>query len=109
MKILLDECVTKHLKPLLNEFEVHTTTEMEWSGIKNGKLMALCVGFGFDVLLTIDKSLQYQQSLEKFAITIVILDSVSSKFEELRDFVPAFKEQVNQFEKHKAYLLTKKI
>jgi len=39
MKILLDECVTKHLKPYLNEYEVFTVREMQWSGIKNGKLI----------------------------------------------------------------------
>ncbi len=55
MKILLDECVTKHLKPYLKEHEVYTVRELQWSGIKNGKLMALCVENGFDMLLTIDR------------------------------------------------------
>lgn len=75
MKILLDECVTKHLKPHLNEFEVFTVREMNWSGIKNGKLMSLCVENGFDILLTIDKNLQYQQNLEKYPVTIVVLNT----------------------------------
>jgi len=44
MKILLDECVTKRLKSYLTEFEVFTVSQMKWNGIKNGKLMALCVG-----------------------------------------------------------------
>jgi len=39
MKILLDECVTKRLKPYLKEYEVFTVTEMRWNGIKNGELM----------------------------------------------------------------------
>ena len=43
MKILLDECVTKHLKPHLSDHDVWTVREMGWSGIKNGKLMTLCV------------------------------------------------------------------
>jgi hypothetical protein len=43
MKILLDECVTKHLKPHLIGHEVSTFREMGWSGVKNGKLMMLCV------------------------------------------------------------------
>ena len=55
MKILLDECVTKHLKPSVEHHEVVTVVEMGWSGIKNGKLMAMCVENGFDTLLTIDK------------------------------------------------------
>ena len=72
MKILLDECVTKHLKPLLIGHEVSTVREMGWSGVKNGKLMTLCVENGFEILLTIDKNLQHQQNLDKYPITIVI-------------------------------------
>ena len=63
MKILLDECVTKKLKPLLIEFEVYTVTEMGWSGVKNGKLLTLCAENDFEVLLTIDKNLIYSKPL----------------------------------------------
>ena len=58
MKILPDECVTKHLKPHMADHEVYTVREMQWSGIKNGNLMALCVEHAFDILLTIDKNMQ---------------------------------------------------
>ena len=37
MKVLLDECVTKRLKPHLKDLEVYTVVEMGWSGMKNGK------------------------------------------------------------------------
>ncbi|GAB2568154.1 DUF5615 family PIN-like protein [Spirosoma areae] len=107
MKILLDECVTKHLKPHLSEHEVYTVRELQWSGIKNGKLMALCVEHQFDVLLTIDKNLQYQQNLDKHSLIIVVLNSFTSKVEELVLFLPSFKERVDQFEKHKAYLINR--
>ncbi len=105
MKILLDECVTKHLKPHLSEYEVFTVREMRWSGIRNGKLMALCAEHHFDILLTIDKNLQHQQNLDKHQVTIVVLNSFTSKVEELIEFLPEFKRQVKLMEKHKAYLL----
>ena len=60
MKVLLDECITKRLKPYLNNFEVYTILEMGWSGVKNGKLLSLCVMNHFDVILTIDKNMMYQ-------------------------------------------------
>ena len=44
MKILLDECVTKRLKPHLPKYKVFTVTEMGWCGLKNGKLLQQCVG-----------------------------------------------------------------
>jgi predicted nuclease of predicted toxin-antitoxin system len=105
MKILLDECVTKHLKPHLAEHEVFTVHEMNWSGIKNGRLMAFCVEQSFDILLTIDKNLQYQQNLYQYPISIVVLNSFSSKVEELTIFLPILNERLGSFEKHKAYLL----
>lgn len=107
MKILLDECVTKHLKPHLDQHEVFTVREMKWSGIKNGKLMSLCVLYNFDMLLTIDKNLQYQQNLEKYPLVIVIFDSPSSTIKELVTFLPLFQKQLEMFEKRRAYLLSK--
>ena len=107
MRILPDECVTKRLKPHLSEFEVYTVTQMRWNGIKNGKLMVLCVENNFDLLLTIDKSLMFQQNLGKFNLVVVVLNSLTSKIEELKLFMPSFKVQVDKFEKYKAYLVGK--
>lgn len=105
MKILLDECVTKRLKNYLEEFEVFTVRESGWSGNRNGKLMELCVANGFDIVLTIDKNLMFQQNLDKFSITIVVLNSTTSKIESLITFLPSFKEQVNTFLKFRAYII----
>jgi hypothetical protein len=107
MKILLDECVTKKPKSYLKEFEVYTVTELGWSGVKNGKLMSLCIENGFEVLLTIDKNLAHQQSLNKYKISIAVLNSGSSKIEELMLFIPPFKEQLLNFESHKVYFIEK--
>jgi len=108
MKVLLDECVTKRLKSYLKDFEVYTVPEMGWSGVKNGKLMSLCVANHFDILLTIDKNMMYQQNLEKHAISIAVLNVSTSKLDELVLFLPSFLKQVHHFEKHKAYLIEEK-
>lgn len=105
MKILLDECVTKKRKKHLSNFEVFTVRELGLSGIKNGKLMTYCSENGFDILLTIDKNLMFQQNLENFPVTIVVFNCISSKIEELVLFVPSFEKQIGSIEKHKAYLL----
>jgi predicted nuclease of predicted toxin-antitoxin system len=107
MKILLDECVTKKLKSHLSEFEVFTVTEMGWSGLKNGKLMTVCVENNFEILLTIDKNLAFQQNLGKYKLTIVVLNTFTSKIEEILTFIPSFKRQVPTFERHKSYLIDK--
>jgi predicted nuclease of predicted toxin-antitoxin system len=107
MKILLDECVTKRLKKYLEEFEVFTVRELGLSGIKNGKLMTYCVENQFYILLTIDKNIMYQQNLDKYPITIVVLNCFTSKIEELITFLPSFKLQVETLQKHKAYIINK--
>ena len=105
MKILLDECVTKRLKKYLSEFEVFTVTELQLGGIKNGKLMAYCSENNFDILLTIDKNLMFQQNLDKYPVTIVVLNCFTSKIEELSTFMPSFKSKLDSFEKHRVYIL----
>ena len=107
MKILLDECVTKHLKPLILGHEVFTVREMDWSGLKNGNLMSLCIENQFEIILTIDKNLQFQQNLDKYPITIIIFNSVTSKVEDLKDFIPSFLSRLDEFKKHSAYIIEK--
>ena len=107
MKISLDECVTRHLKPYLTGHEVFTVGEMQWGGTRNDKLIALCAEHGFDILLTVDKNLQYQQNLNTCPLTIVILNSVGSKVEELIKFPPKFQEQVADLQKHRAHIIGK--
>jgi len=107
MKVLLDECITKRLKPFLNDFEVYTVFEMGWSGIKNGKLISLCEINHFDVILTIDKNMMHQQNIEKHPITIAILNVLTSKLEELKLFIPSFSKQIPHFEKNRVYIIEK--
>ena len=107
MKILLDECVTKKLKANLKEFEVFTVFELGWGGVKNGKLLTLCVENNFDVFLTIDKNLNYQQNISKYKIAVVVFNSITSKIEELSHFIPPFKEQILTFEPYNVYVVDK--
>ncbi|MCL2727931.1 MAG: hypothetical protein FWD56_06065 [Bacteroidales bacterium] len=95
------------MKSHLKDFEVFTIVEMGWCGVKNGKLLSLCVAHSFDIFLTIDKNMLFQQNFEKFPISVVILNSTTSKIEELLHFVPSFLKQVYQFEKNKAYIVEK--
>ena len=106
MKILLDECVTKKLKRHLDKYLLHTVSDMGWSGIKNGKLLAKCVENKFDILLTIDKNLSYQQNLDKLPISIVIFDTDNSKIESLLKFIPLFEQEVPKLKKGIATIIS---
>ncbi len=107
MKILLDECVTKRLKPHLPLHEVYTVTEKGWSGLKNGQLMTAASIEGFDILLTIDKNLQHQQNVGQYPLIVAVLNSPSSKLEVMITFLPSFEKQLPSFLKGQAYLVEK--
>jgi len=87
MKLLLDECVTRYLKPDLTGHEVFTTEEAGFKGLRNGRLLKAAAGH-FDVLVTVDQNLQYQQNLENFAIAIIVLKAMRSTYPMLKPLIP---------------------
>jgi predicted nuclease of predicted toxin-antitoxin system len=72
MKILLDECTPHVLKRLLTGFEITTVQDLGWAGITNGSLLELAEGH-FDVLITSDQNLRYQQNLGSRQIAVIQL------------------------------------
>ena len=105
MEILLDECVTKRLIPFLKGHEVYTVSKMGWSGLKNGKLLSKCVEHEFEILLTIDKNLAFQQNLPKYPLSIVVFNSHTSNISDIKLFIPSFEKQLHSFEKSKVYVI----
>jgi predicted nuclease of predicted toxin-antitoxin system len=73
MKILLDECIPRKLKYSLPDHECHTLPEAGLAGRKNGFLLDLAEKAGFEIFVTMDKGLEYQQNLEGRSIAILIL------------------------------------
>ena len=88
MCILLDESVPGRLGVLLTGHSVVTVQRRGWSSIKNGKLLALAAG-EFDVLLTADRGMEYQQNLAAFPVSILIVLARSNRIEDLAAAVPA--------------------
>ena len=72
MKILLDECTPHVLKKLLTGFEIKTVQDQGWSGITNGALLRLSEG-QFDVFITSDQNIRYQQNLAERQLAIIQL------------------------------------
>lgn len=72
MKVLLDECVPRKLKREIANHEVVTVTEQGWSGIQNGELLNLAAT-KFDVFLTVDQNLSFQQNIKNFNIAIILM------------------------------------
>lgn len=74
LRILLDECAPRLVKTRLPALDIRTVQEMGWAGIKNGELLALAEA-RFDVFVTADKKLRYQQNLKGRRLAVVVLPS----------------------------------
>ena len=73
MRILFDQGVPRGLAASLPVHDVTEARELEWERISNGELLKLAEGAGFDLLLTTDKNMRYQQNLADRKISIVVL------------------------------------
>jgi predicted nuclease of predicted toxin-antitoxin system len=74
VNILLDECTPRVVKKRLPKLNIQTVQEMGWSGLKNGELLAAAEG-QFDVFVTTDKNLRYQQNLQGRKLAVLLLPS----------------------------------
>ena len=87
MKILLDECIDQRLAAEITNHEVKTVPEMGWANVKNGQLLTLAQA-DFDVFVTVDRNLPYQQNLPKYNIAVVVLRAKSNRLADLQPLVP---------------------
>lgn len=93
MKILLDENLPTKLKLDFGELhEIHTVQEMGWLGKKNGELLGLAVLNGFEILITVDRNLRYQQNLGKFDLKFILLIATDNKHQTLQRFISKIQE-----------------
>ena len=87
MKVLLDECVTRYLKRDFIGHEVFTVEEAGFKGLKNGRLLQ-AASARFDVLITVDQNLQYQQNLKTLVMAIIVLKTDRSTYPMLQPLMP---------------------
>ena len=78
-RVLLDENMDRKLKRSFDtSFDVLTMRELGWNGKKNGELLSVAE-LEFDVLVTLDRNMQYQQNLPKYDLAIVLILSYSNR------------------------------
>lgn len=75
MRVFFDECVPRPLRGLLASHEVKTAQDMGWGRMKNGELIRHAETDGFEVFVTSDQNLQYQQNLEGRKIAMLVLST----------------------------------
>nr|VFK65550.1 MAG: hypothetical protein BECKUNK1418G_GA0071005_106516 [Candidatus Kentron sp. UNK]VFK71522.1 MAG: hypothetical protein BECKUNK1418H_GA0071006_107016 [Candidatus Kentron sp. UNK] len=87
-KVLLDECVDRKLANYITGHSVQTVRKVGWAGFGNGDLLRRAE-VDFDVLVTTDRNLIYQQNVVGFDIAVIVL---SGRFNRIKDLLPLLPE-----------------
>lgn len=95
MRVLLDECVPNQVMSSLVGHDVRTVGRMGWAGKKNGELLRLAAP-EFDVFVTVDRSLTYQQDVRGLNLGVVTLVAHSNEIEALRPLIPRLRQALRK-------------
>lgn len=87
MRLLLDECVPRPLKRELRGHVVATIDQAGLKGLENGDLLKTASP-DFDVLITVDKNIEYQQNPKQLPMAVLILSASSNRLEDLVPLIP---------------------
>ena len=87
MKLLLDECIVRDLKRDLPGHEVSTVVEAGFGGLENGELLR-AASTHYDVLITVDRNLPFQQNIASLQIAVLILMGTGITYVDLKPLVP---------------------
>ncbi len=93
MRILVDECVPLKLVRLLTGHTFATAQQKGWGGFKNGRLLEMAER-NFDLFLTSDRNLEYQQNLKGRKIGILLLST--NHWPTLKKHVALVQEALNK-------------
>ncbi len=98
MRVLLDESLPRKLVRELIGHEVHTVREQGWQGLKNGELLKRARAADFDVLVTADQNLEYQQNVQHAGIGIIVAVAITNSIEDLLPLVPSILEALAEIQ-----------
>lgn len=88
MRVLLDEQLPRQLAPYIVDHEVRTVHQESWAGLKNGLLLTKAEEAGFEVLITGDKNMPFQQNIAKRRLGVLVMGAKSNAIEDLLPVVP---------------------
>ena len=91
MRILLDESLPHGLAALITNHQISTVRHEGWASVKNGKLLALAAT-KFDVFITADRNLEFQQNLTKLPVAVVVLVARKNRVQDLEPLLPQLAE-----------------
>lgn len=88
MRILLDECIDEALRHEFTGHQCQTCRYAGFKGLANGLLMAAAERAGFEVLITVDQNMPFQQTVANRAISLIVIRGRTTSFEDLVVLMP---------------------
>lgn len=105
MNILIDECIDRRLVRQLSGHNVKTVPQMAWAGIQDRELLRLAET-EFDILITVDRNLQFQQNLAILDLAILVLQVPSNRLADVQVLIPKILAIVETVPKGKATVVS---
>ena len=98
MRVLLDENLNWRLIRYFDpEYHVTTVDRQGWKGKRNGELLEQA-SETFDVLVTMDKSIEYQQNISEYAIGVIIISARSNKLQDILPVMPEVNKMISDLQ-----------
>jgi hypothetical protein len=94
-RVLFDEDIPQQLRRDLSEFQIRTVQEEGWSSVKNGELLRRSSP-SFDVLVTADKRLRFQQNIPRYDIGVVVIATYDTRLPRLREILEELKAAIHK-------------
>ena len=89
MRILIDECIDERFRTALPGHDCETVRYAGLAGLKNGDLLRAAEGARFEVFVTVDQGIEYQQNLRDRKLAIIVLRAKTNRLKDLLRLVPA--------------------
>ena len=83
MRVLLDECVPRPLKRDFPGHDVKAVVEMGWGSKRNSELLTLMLADSFNVFVTVDQNLEFQQNIRASGIAVIVMQAPTNRLKEL--------------------------
>ncbi len=97
MRLLFDKGVPVRLRHSLSAHSITTVQALDWEELKNGALLTIAQT-QFDVLITTDSNMKYQQRLDAYDIVLVVLRAFNTKLKSYLPLVPEIEAVLNQIQ-----------
>jgi hypothetical protein len=93
-RVLFDENVPRNLRRDLPDFTIRTVQQEGWAGLKNGTLLQRA-SLSFDVVVTVDQRMRYQQNISSFNIGVVVVEAYDTTLPNLRLHIGEIKSAIS--------------